>query len=591
LEGSLERDLSRIESQIENLSTRLSDLAHKVARLEQRIAAHEATLPENLAEAEALQASAEEAGAVREVGETSTPGTLPLIGRTLVVLGGAFLLRAITDLGVFPQAVGIAIGLAYALFWINWSDRTAGRGRHASASFHALAGTIIAYPLLWEATVKFGFLVPMVSAGAILVMTAYALAVAGRRSMRPLAWLIAIGSATTALALAVGTGNWIPYLWFILLLGLATLWLGYLLKWAFIGWTITFGVDFTMLLVTGLFLSDPKPEFLQSVRPTSVILLQLSFVFAYFGSFAIRTLVRGRNVLVVEIFQALVVLAIGLGGAIFVARASLASSAILGIMNLLLAGGCYGVSFVFIDRQLGRGRNFLFYTSLALLFTAVAFLVLMEGSILAIAFAVVACFTAWLGALRQRVTLSVHGAVYVVVAAASHGLLGEAFGVLAGDVVAPSSLLTVPNLTILGVCGFISWLPVVTQTSPWGRLSRVPKLVSITMFAAILGSMVMSSSAALLFGAGAGNAVGLAALRTVILAFTVICLAWVGRWPRLHEATWLVYPVLLGAGLKLLIEDLGAGRPSTIFVSLAAYGGALILAPRLIRQSRARKAS
>jgi hypothetical protein len=44
--------------------------------------------------------------------------------------------------------------------------------------------------------------------------------------------------------------------------------------------------------------------------------------------------------------------------------------------------------------------------------------------------------------------------------------------------------------------------------------------------------------------------------------------------------------VLVAAGIKLLVEDLPDGRPSTLFLSLAVYGGVLILAPRL----RARRA-
>jgi hypothetical protein len=37
--------------------------------------------------------------------------------------------------------------------------------------------------------------------------------------------------------------------------------------------------------------------------------------------------------------------------------------------------------------------------------------------------------------------------------------------------------------------------------------------------------------------------------------------------------------------IKLLAEDLPRGRPSTLFVALAVYGAALILAPRLARRS------
>jgi hypothetical protein len=46
----------------------------------------------------------------------------------------------------------------------------------------------------------------------------------------------------------------------------------------------------------------------------------------------------------------------------------------------------------------------------------------------------------------------------------------------------------------------------------------------------------------------------------------------------------LVYPILIAGGLKLLLEDIRAGRALTLFISFALYGGALILSPHLARR-------
>jgi hypothetical protein len=51
---------------------------------------------------------------------------------------------------------------------------------------------------------------------------------------------------------------------------------------------------------------------------------------------------------------------------------------------------------------------------------------------------------------------------------------------------------------------------------------------------------------------------------------------------RALELGWLLYPVLVAGGLKLLAEDLRYSRGSTLFVALALTG-ALIVAPRLAR--------
>ena len=55
------------------------------------------------------------------------------------------------------------------------------------------------------------------------------------------------------------------------------------------------------------------------------------------------------------------------------------------------------------------------------------------------------------------------------------------------------------------------------------------------------------------------------------------------RWP---EARWLVYPVLILVGIKLVLEDFPHGQPATLFVALALVGGALLLVARLLTQEK-----
>jgi hypothetical protein len=60
----------------------------------------------------------------------------------------------------------------------------------------------------------------------------------------------------------------------------------------------------------------------------------------------------------------------------------------------------------------------------------------------------------------------------------------------------------------------------------------------------------------------------------------------ISRLERFREASWLVYPLLVAGGIKLLVEDFPQGRAATLFLGLALYGGALIVAPRAARSSR-----
>jgi drug/metabolite transporter (DMT)-like permease len=76
----------------------------------------------------------------------------------------------------------------------------------------------------------------------------------------------------------------------------------------------------------------------------------------------------------------------------------------------------------------------------------------------------------------------------------------------------------------------------------------------------------------------------LATVSTGVLSVATLLVAWAGRHDRLREWGWLVYPLLIGIGLKLVTQDFKHSRPATLFIALALYGAALILAPRLRRR-------
>jgi hypothetical protein len=76
-----------------------------------------------------------------------------------------------------------------------------------------------------------------------------------------------------------------------------------------------------------------------------------------------------------------------------------------------------------------------------------------------------------------------------------------------------------------------------------------------------------------------------AASRTAIVAILAVAFAWSARRWSLQELGWLVYPLLVGGGIKLLWEDVGYGHPVALFIALAFYGSALIVTPRLLRKA------
>ena len=119
---------------------------------------------------------------------------IPTVGRALLVLGGAYVLRAVTESGVVPSLVGAAAGVAYALFWFVMADRSARHGRRGAAIAHGITATAIALPLVWETTVPFALVGPATAMAALLAISAAGLTVAWRHRLWPLVWVVTAAS-------------------------------------------------------------------------------------------------------------------------------------------------------------------------------------------------------------------------------------------------------------------------------------------------------------------------------------------------------------------------------------------------------------
>jgi hypothetical protein len=420
------------------------------------------------------------------------------------------------------------------------------------------------------------------------IVTTLALGVTAHRSLRRLAWVVALSAAATALVLAIATKMLVLFVGFLLVLGFAALGLGYLRGWHDLGWTTAVLVDFCVLGMTAIALIGDPDQVERILRPASLVALQLSLVVVYFGALFYRTVARSEELTVAEIVQGVAAVVIGLGGATAITHTMELPGTVLGAVSLVVAAGCYAASFVFIDRRHERRHSFIFYTSVALVIALVGFVWLLDGTLLSVALAAAAAITAWLGSSRARATLSVHGAVYAVIAAITSGLLPESIDALTGPSIGSAggvSLAGVIALVVLGVCAA---LPVATHGKTWGRFSRAPTVVLLAALLLGASGIAVSFGARLLPVADAtGPEPGaLAALRTGVLAVATLALAWLGRLRAMPEAIWVVYVVLGLGGVKLLAEDLRAGRAATLFISMALYGGALILAPRLARHRK-----
>jgi hypothetical protein len=559
----------------------------RIARLESTVRQLEARLAALEGERSALAPGAIESAAIGDdaLARPQAPGTghdvvsvLSIVGRTCVALGGAYLLRALTDFSILPPRTGIVLGLAYAACWLVMADRAGAAGHRLSGTFHGLVTSIIAFPLLWEAVTRLKFLGPDMSAVALTLVAGLVLAVAARARLHGLAWIAVLSTLPTALALISATGFVLPFAVTLILLGVATLWLGYSLDWILLRWPAALVADVVVLALAARVSSGNWPD-----PPQQIIAVQLGLLTGYLASIAVRTLIRGRDVIPFEVVQSMAALAVGFGGAVYVAQATGSGVIALASINLAFGAGCYGVAFAFVDRRQGLRRNFYFYTSLALILVLVSTNVLLHGGRLALTWAALGVVSSWLAWRFVRFALNLHSAIYAIAAAGASGLLLSATDALAGPVTAAWNPFPPASLIVLAAVAACWLTPMPPAAESWGAYSRLPRLGTIVALAWSLGGWIVAMLVPVLAGIpGSGADAGIVATaRTAILAAAALALAWIGRRDRFREAGWLLYPVLVAGGLKLLLEDLPHSKPATLFLALALYGGALIAAPRL----------
>jgi hypothetical protein len=505
------------------------------------------------------------------------PAALGLVGRTVLALGGAYLLRALTEAGALPQSVGIPVGLAYALSFVLLAHRAGAAGRSPSAAFHCLAAALIGYPLLWETTVRLRFLEPAASALAVFVFTLALLWVAWRWRLTSAAWVVHVAIIATSFALMGGTRAVLPYTAGLAGFALVSLWLAYEREISALSWVSAAAADLAVLLLA--FGAWVQKAVASSEGASSVLML---FFLGYLGSFFRRNLVEGRPVSVFEMIQASLVTFVGYGAAMTLAnhRGGIALASLCGI-GAALACGLGGLGrFPRIGSP--SRRNALFFAALSLPIALLATAPIPGTPYL---WSAAAAGAYLLGSRVRRIEISLHGGAYLFTAAIAGGLLARvahAFVLPASrawPAFSPSS--SIPLAAAILCCVFA-----VPEEPSWKSWELLPKVLRLLI--AVLGTGAAAAYALVPIAGQPGLPIdegSLAALRTALLSIAAIGLGALGGkgW---REALVLLYPLLVLTGIKLVLEDFRLGRAETLFAALACYGAALILAPRLARGRR-----
>jgi len=188
---------------VEQLSTRIDDLELRVFALEHPDERKVITAPQHPAAKEELDSRA-------EGGDLQTGSVFPVLGRAMLGIAGAYVLRAITASGAAPASLVTAVAVVYAFAWMVWAMRTS-----QNLSRFAYAGTsaLILAPMLWEVTLHFNVLTPMMTAGVLAGFVTLATVLELRASHVRIVWIGQSAAVLLAVSLGVATHHVLPFLY------------------------------------------------------------------------------------------------------------------------------------------------------------------------------------------------------------------------------------------------------------------------------------------------------------------------------------------------------------------------------------------
>ena len=193
----MDERLQQLERLVGSLKTSVSQLERRVVLLERESGAEPVQEPRSAVEDTVASPTS------TDVALTAFRTTPALVGRSLLVLAGGFVLRALTESATVSPVTGIALGLAFAAVWVAAAARDAHRVRQVSASFYAACAAATGNPLLFEAVTSFVVMSETAAAFVLTGMTGVGLVVAARWNMGGAAWVFGLGCVATSVALAV----------------------------------------------------------------------------------------------------------------------------------------------------------------------------------------------------------------------------------------------------------------------------------------------------------------------------------------------------------------------------------------------------
>jgi len=558
---------------IDRLNARFNEMERRIAVLERRIA----TLEQAAGAAESsaqYQPSTAGSPLLPVVPELQAGGTFPVLGRALLGIAGAYLLRAIAEAHFVPEALMELAAVVYALFWLAAGAR--GRTRFA-AVIYACTSVLILAPMLWELTMSFHTMPAGADAAALAAFAAVGFILVRNQERASVLRIANVSAAALCLALAVVTHDNLPFLTVLLLMAAACEYP------SMVGGVpagrplIALAADLGVWMLIFIYRA-PAAARTDYPALTSIELVTPGIaLFAIVATgFFLREIRDGGRIAVFDAIQATIAFLLAACGMLFFGPAA---------KEMILGGICFGLAAVLYAVSLAPGRHrnrrdqvILSAWGVALVLSGIGLAVPAAARISCLALSTIAA-TAAAGWLR-RVSLAWQATAFLLAAGWFSGLLTYLMLALAGTTAgAPPA-----DFWITMICAAACYALLLLRSETLGEGQPFPFLFAV-MAAVAAASLLVQAAARLAVASFAAGPHHLALIRSSILCVAALALAFSGaRWRR-PELTQIGYCVLVLEAIKLLLEDLRHGHLAYVAASVCLLALTLIAIPQVTRRA------
>ncbi|HTU51579.1 MAG TPA: hypothetical protein VMF56_13370 [Acidobacteriaceae bacterium] len=559
----------------EPLPDALAQLSATVETLERRVYAleHPKSKLQKIPETEEIHSVA--TPIARQLPSPQAGGAFSIVGKAMLGIAGAYLLRAMAESSPFPRAAVVAIAIAYASMWLVAATRVKTEAPFASIAY---AGTsvVILIPMLWELTLRFAMFPAAMAAAVLAAFVVASFFLAWKCHFAAVTWVTTAACSTAALIMAVATHDLAPFIVAILVMALASEYAAVRNRSFAIRIWIAISADIAVCAL--IYIASRPADSRMDYKPISEwLLLTLGpmLLLLYAASATAQTMLRSRRITFFEALQTFIAFLLACWSMLLFRSGAGASA--LGLLCLLFSVVGYALVFSRFG-TITQQRNFHVYAagSAALFLVGVYLSVPPAWLVLVLAAAAIAATI--MGVRTEHLTLEFHGLVFLWAAALSSNLLlyiGRAFA---------SNVPTSPTalMSIVSSAAIVSYaLERRFQADQWQHyfLDALSAILAVGATAAlVVYGLVRLTQVAITPGAS-----HVAVIRTLTICVLALLLAYSGsRWQR-RELGWLAYGALAFVALKLVFEDMRHGHLGFTAASTFLYAITLLSVPRLVR--------